>query len=181
MTYTATPHQRQRAESGVLRTGTLLAATITTGLLAGVFADWSNAIMPGLANVDDRVFVAAFRALDAAITSPLFLGGLTVGILLIGLSAALHLPAQQRPALMWIVAALVGFLVMFVITFAVHEPLNMALREAGDPAGSGDFAAARAVLDEARWTVWNTVRAVAMTVSFGCLAAALVVRRRLGR
>jgi uncharacterized membrane protein len=177
MTYTA-PH-RQRIESSVLRTGILIAATMTTGLTAGVFADWSNTIMPGLRHVDDRTFVAAFRALDEAINNPLFLGGVTGALLLIALSAALHFRAGQRAVLMWVGAALVAYLVMLVITFGVHEPLNEQFRAAGEPGGSADFAAARGRLDEAMWTAWNTVRAVASTIAFGCLTWALVIHRRL--
>ena len=39
----------------------LIAATLTTGLMAGVFGIYSNAIMPGLRRTDDRTFVAAFQ------------------------------------------------------------------------------------------------------------------------
>ncbi|MFJ8077094.1 DUF1772 domain-containing protein [Streptomyces sp. NPDC096176] len=172
---------RQRPGSGALRTGILMAATMTTGLTAGVFADWSNAVMPGLSSVDDRTFVAAFRALDASITSPLFLGvGFMGALLLTALSAVLHLRAEQRPVLMWVGAALVCSLVVFVITFGVHEPLNEQLRTAGEPDSNAGFAAVRAQLDEARWTAWNTVRAVASTIAFGCLAWALAIHRQPG-
>lgn len=182
MTY-AQPHpQQQHTEAGVLRTGTLVAATITTGLLAGIFTDWSNTIMPGLGNVDDRSFVVAQQALNEAITNPLFLGGFTVALLLIGLSAALHLRRQHRRALPWIGAALVAYLVTNIVTFGIHEPLNQQFMAAAETAANGaDFAAARAQLDEAMWTTWNTVRAVATTIAFGCLTWALVIHRRPGR
>jgi uncharacterized membrane protein len=176
-----TTQRQQRIESDVLRTGVLITAVMTTGLVAGVFADWSNAIMPGLREVDDRTFVAAFQALDAAITNPLFLGGFTGALLLIGLSAALHLRAGQRPVLIWIGAALVFYLMAFVITFSVHEPLNEQLRTAGGPGLPTGLAAVRAQLDEARWTAWNTARAVTSTIAFGCLTWTLVIRGRLAR
>lgn len=167
--------------SGALRTGVLIVAAMTTGLTAGIFVDWSNAIMPGLDNVDDRTFVAAFQALDSAITNPLFLGvGFMGALLSTGLAAALHFRAEQRSAVMWIGAALLLYLVVLGITFGVHEPLNEKLRTAGELDGDADFAAARAQLDEARWTAWNTVRAVAASLAFGCLTWALVIHRRLG-
>jgi uncharacterized membrane protein len=161
-----------------LRTGTLVLATMTTGLTAGVFVDWSNTIMPGLGDVDDRAFVTSFKALDAAITNPLFLGvEFTGALLLTGLAAFLHRRPEDRTVLVWVGAALASTLVVWAVTFGVNEPLNEKLRTA--PLGSeADFAAARALLDEARWTAWNTVRAVASTVALGCLAGALAVRRR---
>lgn len=170
-----------RELGGVMgRTGILIIAVITTGLTAGVFVDWSNAVMPGLREVGDRTFVETFQALDAAIVNPLFLGGGFLGsLLLIGLSAVLHLGAERRTALIWIGAALVCWLAMFAITFGVHEPLNQQLRTA-EPLGSGaDFAAARALLDEAKWTAWNTVRALVSVMASGCLLGALVSQRQL--
>lgn len=165
--------------SGALRNGILMTAIVTTGLLAGTFADWSNSVMPGLSTVDDRTFVESFQALDKAITSPLFLLGFMGALPLIGLAAALHLRPEQRRVLIWIGSALVAYLVAVIITFGVHEPLNVKLRTAGDPGSIGDLAAARALIDEARWTAWNTVRAVASTIAFGCLTWALVIRQRL--
>ena len=45
----------------ILREAVLIAATLTTGLMAGVFGIYSNAIMPGLRRTDDRTFVASFQ------------------------------------------------------------------------------------------------------------------------
>ncbi|WP_367124634.1 DUF1772 domain-containing protein [Streptomyces phytohabitans] len=167
---------------GALRTGVPLAATLTAGLTAGVFADWSNAIMPALAGVDDRTFVAAYRALDASITNPLFLGaGFTGSLLLTAWALVLQLRSGRRESVAWLGAALVCCLVVWAVTFGVHEPLNERLRTAGGPGGDGDPAAdpaaVRALLDEARWLAWNTVRAVAATLAFGCLAWTLVLHR----
>jgi uncharacterized membrane protein len=57
----------------ILRAATLVVATITTGLMAGVFAIYANAVMPGLCRSDDRTFVGAFQSIDTAIINPLFL------------------------------------------------------------------------------------------------------------
>lgn len=170
--------------SNIARTGILIVAIITTGLTAGIFVDWSNAIMPGLGDVDDRTFVKAFQALDAAIVSPLFIGaGFMGSLLLLGLSAVFHLSTERRPVLRWIGAALVCWLAMPAITFGIHEPLNQQLRTADGLTSDADFAAARALLDEAMWTTWNTIRALVSTIAFACLVGALVralvVQRRL--
>ncbi|AXK32318.1 DUF1772 domain-containing protein [Streptomyces armeniacus] len=162
-----------------LRTGALFLATLTTGLTAGVFVDWSNTIMPGLGTVDDRTFVTASRALDDAIRNPLFLGvEFTGALLLTGLATVLHLRPEHRPVLRWVVVALVCYLVAVVTTFAVHEPLNEKVRTAGEFDTGAEFAAMRAQLDESRWAAWNAVRAVATTFAFGCLAWALVLHCR---
>ncbi|NEE02516.1 anthrone oxygenase family protein [Phytoactinopolyspora halotolerans] len=152
---------------------------MTTGLTAGVFADWSNAIMPGLREVDDRTFVTAFRSLDSAITNPLFLGvGFMGALILTGLALVLHLVGGHRRASTWIGLALILYLAVLVITFGVHEPLNASLREVAEPTSAADFTAARARLEEASWTAWNTVRAAASIFAFGCLAWAVAIHRQ---
>lgn len=165
------------------RTALLIFATMTTGLTAGVFADWSNTIMPGLSNVDDHTFVATFQALDTAITNPLFLGlGLTGGLLSTALAFVLYLRGEQRAqraVAAWLGAALLCHVLVLAITFGVHEPLNVTIRTAGDPGTITDLAAVRAELDEAMWTTWNTVRALVATIGFGCLTWVLVIHRRL--
>ncbi|WP_204745328.1 DUF1772 domain-containing protein [Glycomyces paridis] len=176
---TTAPNTLARPNRHPLRTAALFLATITTGLTAGVYTDWSNTIMPGLADVDDRTFVAAFQSLDVAISNPLFLGvEFTGSLLLIALALFLHLRSGQRAVLVWLSVALAAYLVSVVITMGVNEPLNTQLRSVTDAASDADFAAARALLDEARWTAWNTVRALATLTAFGALAWSLVVHRR---
>ncbi|MFI0371828.1 DUF1772 domain-containing protein [Actinomadura sp. 1N219] len=162
-----------------MRTASLIIAIITTGLTAGVFTDWSNTIMPGLSDVDDRTFVTAFRALNEAIENPLFIGVEFTGALLFtGLSVALHLRAEHRRVLVWVGAALAFYLVTNVVTVGVHFPLNDKIMEAGPLTTDADFAAARAQLDEAKWTAWNTVRALTTALAFACLTWALAIHRR---
>ncbi|MGW7259301.1 hypothetical protein [Streptomyces sp. NPDC054834] len=45
----------------VLATPSLLAATVATGLMAGLFAAFAYAVMPGLHRGDDRTFVTAMQ------------------------------------------------------------------------------------------------------------------------
>jgi uncharacterized membrane protein len=163
----------------VLRGFTLLAATMTTGLMAGVFCHYANAVMPGLGRTDDRTFVGAFQSIDRAIINPLFLATLLGALLLTAAAVALHLGGDGRSVLPWTVAALVLYLALFVVTIRINVPLNDALKAAGDPDRIADLAAVRERFDEARWVRWNLFRAVACTVAFGCLAWALVLYGRI--
>lgn len=53
-----------------LRTVSLLAATISMGLVASVFALYAHTIMPGLARTDDRTFVGASRPSTGPSSTP---------------------------------------------------------------------------------------------------------------
>ena len=153
-----------------LRVASLMLATMTTGLVAGVYAIYANAFMPGLAKTDDRTFVSAFQAVDRAIVNPLFQGLGFVGALLFTLLAGLF--SLKEKALPWIAVAFVLYLVTVILTIAVNVPLNDALKAAGDPA-TIDVAAARAAFDEAKWVTFNLVRTLLALVSFGILGWAL--------
>jgi uncharacterized membrane protein len=159
-----------------LRTVSLLAATVTMGLVAGVFGLYAHTIMPGLGTTDDRTFVGAFQAIDRAIINPWFMVGGFFGALVFTFVAAVAELGQD--GLAWVVAALVLYLVVFVITIAVNVPLNDAIKAAGPPDRIPDLAAVRTRFDEARWSSWNLVRVVASTTAFALLAWALVLHGR---
>jgi len=161
-----------------LRTVLLIAATMTTGLVAGVFGLYSHTVMPGLGRTDDRTFVGAFQAMDRAIINPWFMAGFLGALLFTAASVLVHLPRDARGPLPWIIVALVLYVIAFAITIAVNVPLNDALKAAGDPDTIGDLAAVRSRFDEARWAAWNLVRTITSTVAFATLCWALVTSGR---
>jgi uncharacterized membrane protein len=161
-----------------LQTAALIAATMTVGLMAGVFGLYAHSIMPGLGHTDDRTFVAAFQQLDEAIEQPRFMPVFVGAIVFMGVAAALHLGGDDRSVLPWVLAALVLYLAVVVITGTVHVPLNHELRDAGNPDLIADLAAVRERFDEARWKAWNVVRAVLCTTAFGLLSWTLVLHGR---
>ncbi|MFC7241906.1 DUF1772 domain-containing protein [Catellatospora aurea] len=152
----------------------LVAATVTMGIMAGVFGLYSHTVMPGLRRTDDRTFVGAFQALDRAIINPWFMLGGFLGALVFTAGSVLLLFGPGSPALSWTIAALVLYLAVFVITIAVNVPMNNALKAAGEPDQIADLAGVRARFDEAKWSRWNHVRTVATTVALICLAVALL-------
>jgi uncharacterized membrane protein len=164
----------------ILRPTSLLVATITMGLMAGVFGLYAHAIMPGLRKADDRTFVGAFQQIDRAIINPWFMASFLGALAFTALALVLHLRDDERSVLPWIAAALVLYVVVFVVTIAVNVPLNDELKAAGEPDRIADLAAVREQFDETRWAGWNLARTLATTAAFGCLAWALVLHGRAG-
>jgi uncharacterized membrane protein len=162
--------------SHATRTGALLLAVLSTGSMTGVFLLYSHTVMPGLGRTDDRTFVAAFTAIDRAITNPLFLGTFLGGLLFTGVAALFSLGGGARPVLPWLLAGFVLYLIAVIVTFAIHLPLNDALKAA---APGADPAVLREQFHEAVWIRWNLVRAVTSTAAFACLAWALLVCGRI--
>ena len=147
----------------------LVAATITMGLITGAFALYAHTIMPGLKATDDRTFVTAFQSMDRAIINPWFMLTAFMGALLFTVAAvALNL---GRDALPWVAIALGLYVVAVIITFAVNVPLNDAIKAAGDT----DPTAAREHFHEARWAAFNLIRTLVSAGAFVSLMWALVV------
>ncbi|MBB5938259.1 anthrone oxygenase family protein [Streptomyces zagrosensis] len=155
-----------------LRTAVLLAATVTTGVLAGLFAAFAMAVMPGLRRVDDRTFIVVMRRINEAILNGWFALCFAGAPLLTLLAALLHLSGDGRPALPWIAAAGLLHAMALAITFAVNIPLNTALATAGDLDHIPAPATVRASFAP-RWTRWNTARALTSTAALALLGYAL--------
>ncbi|MQY05795.1 anthrone oxygenase family protein [Actinomadura macrotermitis] len=160
-----------------LSTVVLILSTVTVGLVAGLFTAFAYSVMPGLRGASDRTFVEAMQRINVAILNPFFMSIFMGGLLLTLGAAVLHWKAELRPALPWIIAGFVLYLVMFAITSGVNVPMNDKLAAAGDSAHIKDLAAVRARF-EARWVTWNIVRAVSSTGAFAALVWALIVHGR---
>jgi len=155
----------------------LLAGTVATGLMAGVFGLYAHTIMRGLHDTDDRTFVGAFQAIDRAIINPLFMAAFFGALVLSGVATVLCIRDGDSSVRPWVVAACALYALVCIITFAVHLPLNDDIKAAGDP-DRIDVAAVRDAFHESRWVAWNVVRAIASTAAFVCLAWALVLHGR---
>ncbi|WP_280471443.1 DUF1772 domain-containing protein [Nocardia cyriacigeorgica] len=150
----------------------LVAATLATGLIAGVFYAYAISVMPALGRMDDRALIETMQKVNVVIVNPAFMIGFlgTVGFTV--LAALLHLGADRRMTLLWIAVALVLNVIAFAVTVGLNVPLNDQLMAAGDPGVIADPAAVRAQFESA-WVRWNIVRAVLHALAFVVLTGAL--------
>ncbi|MBB5870337.1 putative membrane protein [Allocatelliglobosispora scoriae] len=153
------------------QTVVLIAATMTVGLAAGLFAAFAYSVMPGLDKAGDKTFTEAMQQINNALVNGwlvlIFVGGAVFTLLI----NALYLFGDGGDATPWLIAALVLYLVAVVVTYAVHVPLNKQITEDGGPS---ERAAMRDRV-EGPWAGWNVVRAVSSTAAFGCLIWATVL------
>ncbi|WP_327288071.1 anthrone oxygenase family protein [Streptomyces sp. NBC_01198] len=165
---------------GDLRSLVLLAATLTTGLMAGLYFAFSVAVMPGLRQAGDRSFIETMQRVNVAVLNGWFTlafgGALVLGVL----AAVLHRGGDGRSALPWIIAGVVLYAVSLVITMGFSVPLNNRLADAGAPGHVHDPAAVRAQF-EATWVHWNLARTLVTSGALGCLAWAMRVAGAAGR
>jgi uncharacterized membrane protein len=161
----------------LFRGGALGAATLTTGLMAGLYYAYAVSVMLGLSRTDDRSFLSAMQQINVTILNPWFFVSFFGALVFTALAGVLYLQPDWRGVLPCIAAALVLYVATLVITIGFNVPLNNELASAGDPNRIADLAAVRERF-EASWVWWNIVRAVASTAAFGCLIWALVLHGR---
>lgn len=138
-----------------LRPPVLLAATLAAGLQAGTYYTWACGVMPGLAKVDDRTFVASMNHVNVAIVNPAFM----LSFLGAPALAAASVAVTASGARGWAIAGVVLALGTVAITAAANVPLNDALAAGGSRA---DF--------ESAWVRWNIARTITATGALGALA-----------
>ncbi|MCJ1701790.1 DUF1772 domain-containing protein [Rathayibacter festucae] len=148
----------------------LLAALVANGLAAGFFYAFACAVMPGLARTDDRTFVAAMTAINAAVQNPLF----ALAFIGSGLSSAATLAsAISSGAGLATSTAIAGALALavlqYVVTFGRNIPLNVRL----DRTARGPLLPARRGF-ERPWFRANTLRMLASSGALLLLGIALV-------
>lgn len=174
-TPTTTPRRQARATVPLLTI-----ATVTTGLMAGLFFAFDISVMPGLAHTDDRTYAEAMQNFNAAIDgSGLFMLVFSAALVVTALAAVLAHVGGRRPVARWAGAAAALYLMALIITFAVDIPLNDELAAAGDPGRITDFS----VVDDFRstWATTNIARTLLCTAALGVLTRALLLAGAGGR
>jgi uncharacterized membrane protein len=141
---------RPRALGSASRALTLALATLTTGLVAGVFYAYSVSVDLGLAAQPDESYVATMQAINERIQNPL-----------VALACALYIGGG------------------FLLTAFVNVPMNEQLAGVAADASSGELASARDAY-EGSWDFWNGVRAVLSSLAFLVLIGACLLREDRG-
>jgi uncharacterized membrane protein len=174
------------AVGSAVRVLTLGGATLTTGLVAGVFYAYAVSVNLGLAAQPDAAYVAAMQAINEKIQNPLFFLSFFGAVLFLLAALAVHLP-RPRSGRFWLIALASVLFVGggFLLTVVVNVPMNQELARVVADASPGELASARAAY-EGPWNFWNGVRMVFSILAFLTLVGACLLRygqptRRGGR
>ncbi|MFI6587589.1 DUF1772 domain-containing protein [Embleya sp. NPDC050493] len=170
------PTPRPTRTAAVLLGATLL----TTGLVAGVYFCFAVAIMPGLADVDDRTFIDFLQHVNKRIENPVFFacffGAPILGVISIVRTRKLGHTEANR----WIIAGVALAFLGMLITMGGNIPLNNKIEDAGNPAEIADPAKLRDDVENA-WIAWNIARTLAATAALATLTRAVHILARTTR
>ena len=163
------------AVGSAVRVLTLGGATLTTGLIAGVFYAYAVSVTLGLGVQPDASYVATMQAINERIENPVFFASFFGAVLFLLAALAVHLP-KPRSSRFWLIALASALYVGggFLLTVVVNVPLNEELARVAD-ASAGELARARAAY-EGPWNFWNGVRMVFSILAFLTLVGACLLR-----
>jgi uncharacterized membrane protein len=148
----------------------LIATTVASGLIAGLYFAFSASVMLALREVDDRAFIDTMQRINRRIQNPVFgvvFAAAPVGAIAVTVMELLG-DGPRWPVLVGAVLTVAATL----ITITVNVPLNNALDAAGPVERVADLAAVRSAF-EPRWVRFNHLRGVVSTAGVAFLCAGL--------
>lgn len=153
----------------------MVAATVVTGLSAGVFYTFQVSVIRALAEVDDARYVATFQSINRTIVNPWFVSVFLGAPVLAATALAVQWGADW-PLMAALAAGFVLQVASVAITVAGNIPLNEALDREGAVTGSAATAARQAF--EAPWNRLHLARTLVSVASFAALGIASILVSR---
>jgi uncharacterized membrane protein len=154
----------------------LLLTTLLTGLLAGIFFTWSNAITPGIGRLDDINYLSAFQNMNRTIVNPSFLIIFMGPVFLSFVTAYLYKSNHSYILWLLLLAAILYFIGVFLVTIIGNIPLNNLLDKT--ELTNISLEEARRLRDkfELKWNNLHLIRTITSTLSFLLLIIACLFR-----
>ena len=161
-----------------LETLVVYISVLLTGLTAGLCFTWTNAITPGIGQLNDMGFLQAFQQMNRSIINPLFIlvffGPLISHILTI------YLKAGNNDKVFWVfvVAAAIFILGVVFVTVFKNVPLNTILDRTDLSNSSAEELRILRETFEVPWKQWHLVRTICSIASFAILLLGLVLNNQ---
>lgn len=148
-----------------IKTITIFAAVIITGLSAGFFYAWSVSVIPGTRRISDIAYLQAMQSINREILNPAFFLIFFGSIVLLVISGIQQLHAGLT---FWLISA--ALLTYFIGTFGVTAFGNVPLNNQLDVLNIGDLSTVKLSFFrqnyETKWNQLHTVRTIFAVVSF---------------
>jgi uncharacterized membrane protein len=148
-----------------------LCATVSCGLIAGIFFAFSNFVMSALDKIAPNQGIAAMQSINLTVLNPLFLGVFIGAALLSMVLVCFSVLHWHHPSSPWLLAGGILYLAGSVlVTTAFNVPLNEALARL-DPSSLESVTFWRTYVS--KWNMWNHVRATASLLASFALVVGL--------
>ena len=160
-----------------LKLTVLLFGIVCTGLTAGLCFTWTNAITTGLSKVDDITFLKSFQAINRTILNPTFFIVFLSPVFTLFINAFLHRNSNSTSFRLFLVAAILFFVGVGLVTVFKNVPLNEILDKAAlENLSEVDLKKLR-IQFENSWKQWHLVRTITSFIAFVLLLIGLTINK----
>ena len=149
-----------------IKTISLFASVVLTGLSAGLFYAWSVSVIPGTQKVSDLSYLETMQSINRAILNPLFFIVFFGSIVALGVAASYQFQTDKLAFGLLLASSLLYLLGTIAVTGMGNVPLNNEL-EAMDLSAL-DLERMKSFRDyyETKWNRFHTIRTLCALASF---------------
>jgi len=155
----------------------LLCSILGTGLTAGLCFTWMNAVTPGIGKLDDMTFLNSFQSMNRVIINPTFILVFFSPVILLAWNAYLSRNADSNQFICYLIAAILFFFGVAIVTIFKNVPLNEMLNNVAlENTTNSELSNLRATFEQP-WNRWHLVRVITSFSSFlSVLIGALLIK-----
>ena len=145
----------------------LASATFFTGLMAGIFFTWSNAIKPGIGKLSDLEYLRSLQSMNRVILNKTFKALFLAAIVSVALVPVFYVSLYPS-AIFWVfvLAFVVYWAGAFAVTVRGNIPLNELLDKTDLESISLEEMKTLRTQIEAKWNRLNIIRSISSGVTF---------------
>ena len=145
----------------------LVTSIFLTGLMAGIFFTWSNAVKPGIGKLNDVDYLNALQSMNRVILNSAFLIVFVGAIISVALVPVFHFHLYPKNIFWLLILILIIYWVgVFAITVLGNIPLNEILDKRNlSGMNSNDLSLLRNSIED-KWNNFNFIRSISSAISF---------------
>ncbi|WP_431134688.1 DUF1772 domain-containing protein [Psychroserpens mesophilus] len=147
------------------------------GLSAGLCFTWTNAVTPGIGQLDDLGYLSAFQQMNRSIINPFFIlvffGPFFLGLIY------LYLYKNESSSIIWflIFAIAIYFFGVLLVTIAGNVPLNEILDKTDlNKAKTEDLKQLRERFED-KWNTLHLIRTMSSAIAFILIILTLIIKK----
>ena len=159
-----------------IETNILASAIFLTGLMAGIFFTWSNAVKPGIGKLSDIEYLRALQSMNRVILNNAFRIVFLGAIIAVALVPVFYFNLYPRNIFwLFVFTLLIYWIGVFGITISGNIPLNEILDKTNlESITSEEIKTLRKSI-ELKWNNFNLIRCISSLITFLLLIVSFLI------
>ena len=142
-------------------------AIASTGIMAGTFFTWTNAVTPGIGKLNDMTYLSSLQSMNRVILNPIFYLFFMLPVLVLPLASYLHYKSIPTGLFQSLLVISILYIVgVFLVTAMGNVPLNEILAKTDLSTLSQEQAQQLRLQIEQPWNTYNLIRTICCSSSF---------------